>query len=725
MATFIYDGKSNLTATSADTVVITADPTLFTQASQNLNDAVLRFGANSLTITGATLTTGAGPGTLSNVTLGGGNFVVGQAGGQLNAGSSLVISTDGQNTGTIITGVTTADSKTAIFGGNGISSPNDSATIAQIGGQGSFLVYGNGGDDIIRQGANGTSGTAFDSTSAVTVFGGKGSDNVLLANTANAKASILAYGGESTDNISVFNTGNTTIFGGTGAGDSADGADSIALVGVSGGTINVFGNGGGDVISGALGNSATLTTFANNTVANIFGGTGSDSIAIGFDTGTTAKGTLTIYGGEDSDFIRVLNTGTTTIYGGTGQGDSTDGADFIGLGASGGTINVFGNAGADVISSDGTSANVTTFAEGTSAAVFGGRGNDSINLGFTATGAAKGTLAVYGGEDTDNITVANGVGGSTTVFGGTGLGDSADGADTINIGGSGFVNVFGNGGADTINLGTFVGGTAGTASANVVTVYAGTGNDSVNIGSVTNGTSTFNLSGNEGADTFVLGNTGATEVATTTFGAVANNQSFTLAGLTITGTNANALAAADIATAIQNSAVGTVFNATLTNGTIAGTLTGYSTGAANGAVVAFTSSSAERAVADLAPVAGGSGLPTNISISQGITSASTGAGVSVLDFTVGTDLLRVQNGILGGGTATITTVPAGGFGDLQAALNAASQGAAGSVSAVAFGGSTYVVTNNAGTGFDITVDSALKLTGVTDVNGVVNAITVL
>lgn len=446
----------------------------------------------------------------------------------------------------------------------------------------------------------------------MTVFGGAGSDSVTL--TAANKGSLLIFGGESTDAISVVNTGTTTIFGGTGAGDSADGADTIAL-GASGGTINVFGNGGDDIIGGTA-TAGAATTFANNTVANIFGGAGSDSIAIGFDTATSAKGVVTVYGGEGGDSISVLNTGTTTIYGGTGAGDSTDGADSIALGASGGTITVFGNAGNDIISGNGAAGNATSFIDGTNATIYGGKGNDSISLGYTS--GAKGTITVYGGEDQDTISVANTAGSTATIYGGTGQGDSADGADSITITGAGNVTAFGNGGADTINV-NFT-GVANAASANVVTVYAGTGNDTINVTGLVNSQSTIVLNGNEGADTFVFGSTAGT------------------------------------------------------NGTVAGT----------------------------------------------------GFGASIADFTAGTDKITIQNGISGTGTVSITAVPTGGFADLQSALNAAAQGAAGSVAAVTFGGSSYVVLNTDGTaGFSASTDLAIKLTGVTDLNTVVAGTTVL
>jgi len=390
---------------------------------------------------------------------------------------------------------------------------------------------------------------------------------------------------------------------------------------------------------------------------------------------------------------------------------------------------VFANAGADIVSSDGTNTYSGTLVEGANATIYGGKGNDSVLLGFT--GSAKGTLTVYGGEDQDSITVGNNAGGTTTVYGGLGQGDSADGADTISIVGAGNVTVFGNGGNDTINLNQYVGGTAST---NVVTVYGGTGNDSINIGSVVNNQGTYNLNGNEGTDTFVLGNTFVNETGTATFSVLANNATATLGGLSYKNTSGADLSAADVGKAFSNIAAGstatTVANANTTaagNGTYSGTFSSdFTTTTTTTSVVTFNGSAAVQS----AEVNPGDITATGatLSITQGVTSQSSGTGVSILDFTVGTDKLSIQNGISGNSTIpTITTVPTNGFSDLQSALNAASQNAAkGSIGAVAFQGSTYVVTNNDGiAGFNTANDVALKLTGVTDVNGVVNAITVL
>jgi hypothetical protein len=102
-----------------------------------------------------------------------------------------------------------------------------------------------------------------------------------------------------------------------------------------------------------------------------------------------------------------------------------------------------------------------------------------------------------------------------------------------------------------------------------------------------------------------------------------------------------------------------------------------------------------------------------------------GQGITIADFHAG-DAISIQNGIVGGAaTPTVIAPPSGGFADLQAALNAATQGAQGTVSTVAFGGSSYLVVNNGITGFQATGDLAIKLTGITDPVSVAQATTVL
>ena len=87
-----------------------------------------------------------------------------------------------------------------------------------------------------------------------------------------------------------------------------------------------------------------------------------------------------------------------------------------------------------------------------------------------------------------------------------------------------------------------------------------------------------------------------TEVADVTFPALTTGQTFTLAGITITASGA--VAAADLASAFASKAVNASVSAG-TNFTTSGTLTGYGTASASGAVVQFTSSNPNTSVADL------------------------------------------------------------------------------------------------------------------------------
>jgi hypothetical protein len=95
----------------------------------------------------------------------------------------------------------------------------------------------------------------------------------------------------------------------------------------------------------------------------------------------------------------------------------------------------------------------------------------------------------------------------------------------------------------------------------------------------------------------VQGASGATtEVANVTFPALTTGQTFTLAGITITASGA--VAATDLASAFASKAVNASVSAG-TNFTTSGTLTGYGTASATGAVVQFTSSNPNTSVADL------------------------------------------------------------------------------------------------------------------------------
>lgn len=542
MAAFVFDGTSNVTAAKADTVVLTANPAAFTSAAELNGNVVLTFGSQTLTITGTTLAAG----NLPNVSIPNGQFLyatTGAAGAAGGVSGNTLAFLLGAGTTTTLNN-TSASGVSAAFGGLGRADSVDNAETISIAatGKGSYLVYGNAGGDSVSAGT-------LDSNTATTVFGGKGSDTINLGAQSATTSNFAIYGGEDGDSININHTGtgSLTIFGGTAAADSSDGADSINLGSGTAGTFTIYAGGGADIISsdGTAGGAAA--TLASGAVANIFGGDGNDTISIGGG----AKATISIAGGAGADQITVANVagGSTTIFGGTGTADSLDGNDSITV-SGGGTFAIYGNAGADTIVAQNLTASADTNV--TSLTIFGGRGDDSLNI--NVTGVQKANLAIYGSENGDNadtITAANAVGGSTIIYGGTAAADAADGKDSITVTGSGATTVYAAGGDDTVNLS----GTNATAdSTNVITVFGGAGNDSINLGTqvattggVTNGAIT--ITAGAGADTIAL---------TSTVGANASSgQNITITDF-VTGTGGDKLAlttgAAGVAVVTANGA---------------------------------------------------------------------------------------------------------------------------------------------------------------------------
>jgi Ca2+-binding RTX toxin-like protein len=293
------------------------------------------------------------------------------------------------------------------------------------------------------------------------LLGLAGNDTISAVGTGNNKV----LGGAGNDAISVGN-GNNTVIGGNGATDTTDGADTITL---GNGSNIVYGNAGADIIqfsqATALGKSTT-----------VFGGLGADTI-----TGSGAQGNLSISGGDDADRIIVLNstgahtilggggtdnmdftgsTGDMVVYGGGGVSDPTDGADTI-IGGAGGLL-VYSNGGADTLT-----LNTDT---GKFATVFLGADNDTLT-----SGAVGGTYMIYagGGSDVINLT---GHTGNVTVFGGVGVSDPTDLADTITAG-SGNSVIYGNGGNDVIFATPLVGQS--------VSMIGGLGDDTFNVNHLT------------------------------------------------------------------------------------------------------------------------------------------------------------------------------------------------------------------------------------------------
>jgi flagellin len=160
--------------------------------------------------------------------------------------------------------------------------------------------------------------------------------------------------------------------------------------------------------------------------------------------------------------------------------------------------------------------------------------------------------------------------------------------------------------------GTFAEGfTTGAASTNQVT---STATSKGNVGNIVSGNTIPTLTKIQGASA------ASTETADVTFPAMTNGQVFTLAGITITATGA--VSATDLATAFANKAIGNSVAAG-TGFTTAGTVTGYGTGGAAGAVVRFTSSSPNTIIADLEATGTNASAVGIVNVVQGAAAATT------------------------------------------------------------------------------------------------------
>ena len=336
--------------------------------------------------------------------------------------------------------------------------------------------------------------------------------NTTAAIAAATDAKVYGMGGGDTLNVSGATTGSVVVFGGTGITDTTDGGDTIT---VATGNATVYGNSGNDAITlGATAAGKNVSVWGgldNDTVnggATVLGSTTTIDLGAGNDTFTAAAasaGTLDVKGGVGNDTITMNATtvGDATVYGGTGGTDTADGADTITLTAHNAVV--YANAGADTVTVAGK-------ANGTSL-VHGGIDNDSITNNGTAM---LGAHTIFGGFGTDTITI-DAVGGddnatSILVYGGNGLTDTVDGADTIAVTNHALttsIGIYGNAGNDAITL------TGTTAGAFAATLHGGLGNDTITYTADAAGNDTITGSGGAGSDTFNFNlNGGAANTAT-------------------------------------------------------------------------------------------------------------------------------------------------------------------------------------------------------------------
>ena len=166
-----------------------------------------------------------------------------------------------------------------VTGGGAVDDPSDSADHIIVSGDGSGIVFGNGGSDHIDYTAHG----------AGTVYGGFGADSIDVSNDS---ANAIFGGTVDGDTIIVTGNGDNLVLGGSYITDTADGADRITISG--NGHNLVYANAGNDTV--------VIYGSGNNTV---YGGLGDDRIVTGSgsDRLIAGSGANNLTGGAGADLF--------------------------------------------------------------------------------------------------------------------------------------------------------------------------------------------------------------------------------------------------------------------------------------------------------------------------------------------------------------------------------------------------------------------------------------
>ncbi|WP_279477947.1 calcium-binding protein [Aureimonas sp. SK2] len=656
MASLIYNGTTSQTTTYAasDIYTLAIAPGAVTNISQQGANVVIQTGATSLTIAGVTL-----------AQLATGNFAY-QGGGVVTFGDGTVDAIADQF-GNTLTGTANADILMGLGGGDTINAGN-----------GNNLVFGGSAQTDTADGADQiTTGTGND-----TIYGNAGNDTIVSGGGAD-----IVFGGIGSDTITANAlTGTASVYGGGGFTDTVDGADVINIAG-STGTLFVTGNAGNDTIN-VTGLSGT---------SSIYGGVGADSITVAATGGNHLIAGGSSAGNTDADTISFTATGASnvTIFGGVGITDTNDGVDTITVTQTTGSAFIYGNAGNDVI---------TLTTDGT-ASIYGGTGTDNIVVS-SATAATTAAVQIFGGPNaagtTENISVAGlSAGAASTIYGGTGVNDSADGADSI-IGGASNDLIYGNGGNDTI-----------VSGAGNDTLFGGAGDDQFRItGFGTKIVSDYGV----GADTLVvnaaqLGVVTSASASTTavqlTGGTAPNALTLNVTGTLGAQINGRVDATGDGVTADDG-------NLTIvTSGTAANVI-----GTANNDFLVGNSGNDTFVTgAGVDTIFGGAGSDTFNYTNLADAGNGTAGGVDFIrDLNLGTavvggrvdviDLATIPTSVANGGVATAAA-------DFDAAFAALAQNEAGLFT---IGGQTYLIVDGNGadsTTFTAGDDLVLQVTGVT------------
>ena len=235
MATYNFTSLIGTTiasfAVATDTLAI-----LNTGAEVTLSDTAaglkVTTAAGSVTLTGVTQAAV----TSTNLTVNGGSVLVGD--NTTNtifdiAGNTLGIAGAGSNpvvTSNLVYGlgggdaINVGDGTNVIFGGTGTTDTADGGDTFALG-TGTNTVYANAGDDAI----------SFTSTLAAgksdTLFLGLGNDTVNTPGAGTTTSTLNITGGSGNDTLTLAAfTGDVTVFGGVGASDSTDGAETADII---------------------------------------------------------------------------------------------------------------------------------------------------------------------------------------------------------------------------------------------------------------------------------------------------------------------------------------------------------------------------------------------------------------------------------------------------------------------------------------------------------------
>ena len=475
-----------------------------------------------------------------------------------------------------------------------------------LGGDGNDILYAGTGNDTIDGGANDDVIDIDDDDGTVTVIGGSGNDTLdfdRVVGTAGFDATFTGNGTGTFAGLDGLSTASgifseIEVVQGSGGADRFDASvatSSVTLVGQSGGD-TLTGGSGDDSIDG--GDDADIvfinSGFGNDTIVGGEGGTDNDTLDLSALTGSV---TVTYTGDEAG----TITDGTDTITFSeienlilTDQADSLDGtADSAGIYVEAGNGNdtITTGSGDDTVLGQGGDNAVTlgagndlyTGANLSQDTVYGGIGNDTINMEYHATGneaygedgddslvGNNGNQALYGGDGNDTIrggndlstsdtdTLDGGIGDDCIVSGASASTDEGweDNGDLM-TGGAGQDTLIGGGADDTLEGGTGNDSLTGGLADDTFVYAAGDGDDTItdfntdNSGTLSDGDTTNNdaidLSGfydnlselyADQADDGVLNQSNATDIKgrTVNYG---DNSSFGGGSLTFTGASAD------------------------------------------------------------------------------------------------------------------------------------------------------------------------------------------